>query len=100
MARNPAQLTCPGVRRVTPSQSKPDRITAMSSVFEAGRVCLPRQAPWLGPCEREFRAFPLGRNDDMLDAMAYALNAALKVLATPAMVYFGPYNGRCPREVV
>lgn len=90
----------PGVRGVKPSQSKPDRITAMSSAFEAGRVSLPRLAPWLGPFEREFRAFPLGRNDDMLDAMAYALNAALKVLATPDMVYSGPYTGRFPREVV
>ena len=36
----------------------------------------------------------------MLDAMAYALNAALKVLATPDMVYSGPYHGRFPREVV
>jgi predicted phage terminase large subunit-like protein len=85
---------------VKPSQSKPDRITAMSSAFEAGRVSLPRLVPWLGPFEREFRAFPLGRNDDMLDAMAYALNAALKVLATPDMVYSGPFNGRFPREVV
>jgi predicted phage terminase large subunit-like protein len=38
----------PCFRGVKPSQSKPDRIAAMSSAFEARHVSLPRQAPWLG----------------------------------------------------
>ena len=34
---------------------------------------LPREAPWLVPCENELFAFPDGRYDDQVDAIVQAL---------------------------
>lgn len=54
--------------------SKIDRIIAQSAKIEAQRVVLPKDAAWIGDFLTEYRAFPNGKNDDMLDALAYALN--------------------------
>jgi phage terminase large subunit-like protein len=37
--------------------------------FEAGRIVLPVEAPWLADFENELLAFPSGRYDDQVDAL-------------------------------
>ncbi len=52
---------------------KTARLMAQAARFEAGQVFLPREASWLGPYLGELLAFPLGRNDDQVDATSQAL---------------------------
>jgi predicted phage terminase large subunit-like protein len=62
-----------GVVPVNPDGGKEARAAAISGVVEAGNVHLPEGAPWVADLVEECAAFPRGRHDDMVDAMAYAL---------------------------
>ncbi len=42
--------------------------------FEAGRILLPNEAPWLAEFENELLAFPHGRYDDQVDALLLFLD--------------------------
>jgi hypothetical protein len=42
--------------------------------FEAGRILLPNEAPWLAEFEAELLAFPSGRYDDQVDALLQLLD--------------------------
>jgi hypothetical protein len=42
--------------------------------FEAGRVLLPLEAPWLADFESELLSFPSGRYDDQVDAFMLFLD--------------------------
>ncbi len=53
--------------------SKQSRADAVSPLFEAGRVYLPEQAPWLGDWIEEHVSFPRGAHDDCVDTTAIAL---------------------------
>jgi predicted phage terminase large subunit-like protein len=67
------QREIPGVVPVQPDGGKEARVAAVSGVIEAGNVHLPEGAPWLSDFVEECAAFPRGKNDDVPDAMAYAL---------------------------
>ena len=57
--------------------SNVDKITRMSRQqgrFEAGRILLPNEAPWLADFENELLAFPYGRYDDQVDALLLFLD--------------------------
>jgi predicted phage terminase large subunit-like protein len=41
--------------------------------FEASRILLPNEAPWLADFENELLAFPNGRCDDQVDALLLVL---------------------------
>ena len=56
-----------------PAGDKRMRAANRSSCIEAGRVWLPRAAPWLDAFEREVLAFPNGRHDDQVDSMVQFL---------------------------
>jgi phage terminase large subunit-like protein len=43
--------------------------------FEAGRVLLPAEAPWLADFESELLSFPNGRYDDQVDAFMLFLDS-------------------------
>jgi predicted phage terminase large subunit-like protein len=60
---------------VVPRSSKEARLDAVLPLFEAGRVRFPRQAPWLEMTFEELLRFPNASHDDIVDALAYALNA-------------------------
>lgn len=60
---------------VAPRSSKESRLDAVLPLFEAGRVQFPRQAPWLEATLEELLRFPNAAHDDIVDALAYALNA-------------------------
>lgn len=53
-----------------PEGDKISRMSGASQRIEAGDLILPRNAPWLGEFERELLAFPSGRHDDQVDALA------------------------------
>lgn len=71
----------PGLVAVsTGSDSKISRATAVSPYVEAGNVYLPEPsgARWIGAFIDELAAFPLGANDDQVDAFSQALNQLSK----------------------
>jgi len=58
-------------------RSKDDKETRMARQqgrFEAGRILLPNEAPWLAEFENELLAFPHGRYDDQVDALLLFLD--------------------------
>lgn len=58
---------------VVPKGSKESRIEAVTPIFEAGRVVLPKSAPWLDEWLREHLRFPGSAHDDQVDTTALAL---------------------------
>ncbi|PPB80351.1 putative phage terminase large subunit-like protein [Albidovulum inexpectatum] len=60
--------------RITPDRDKEIRFAAACAPVEEGKVCLPREAPWLAAFRRELQAFPRGRNDDQVDSFTQFLN--------------------------
>jgi predicted phage terminase large subunit-like protein len=53
--------------------SKVKRVADATPHLEAGRVKLPEWGPWTEDVLNEYVAFPLGRNDDEVDAMTQAV---------------------------
>ena len=70
------QLKYDGVYAIPykPEGSKADRMAVQSSIIEAGRVFIPRHAPWLEDFKTEVIQFPHGRYDDQMDALSQALD--------------------------
>lgn len=56
-----------------PGDDKTLRLFAQTAEFEAGRVLLPRAAPWLVEYVREITAFPGSKYDDQVDSTTQAL---------------------------
>jgi predicted phage terminase large subunit-like protein len=65
-----------GLLAVKPEGGKEARAAAVSPMIEAGNVYLPdpAQFPWVNEFIAECTAFPLGKNDDQVDAMTQGLN--------------------------
>ena len=57
-----------------PKGQKETRMAQHEGRFEAGRILLPREAPWLADFEAELLAFPSGRYDDQVDALLLFLD--------------------------
>ena len=64
-----------GIVPVNPSSSKLDRAQAVFPLVHAGNVFLPDPdlAPWIGDYVNEMASFPMGANDDQVDATTQAL---------------------------
>jgi predicted phage terminase large subunit-like protein len=58
---------------VKPHYDKAMRMAMQTPVIEAGRVYLPREAPWLNDYLHELAMFPKGKFDDQVDSTAQAL---------------------------
>jgi predicted phage terminase large subunit-like protein len=56
-----------------PDTDKTTRMSRQQGRFEAGRILLPNEAPWLADFENELLAFPNGRYDDQVDALLLVL---------------------------
>jgi predicted phage terminase large subunit-like protein len=63
--RQEANLNVLGIKVLA---DKMTRAAQQSAAFEAGRVLLPQDAPWLAEFEKELLAFPNGRYDDQVDS--------------------------------
>src|SRR6516162_2370125 len=57
-----------------PKEGNEIRLSRHQGRFEAGRIFLPAEAPWLADFERELLAFPNGRYDDQVDALLLFLD--------------------------
>lgn len=62
-------------------QDKMARARTIQGRMEQGKVFLPKDAEWLEKFMDELTAFPFGRNDDQVDALAYAGIMASEVSA-------------------
>lgn len=58
---------------IEPEGDKVSRMNGVSSLFEAGQVYLPHEAPWLLDYEAELFAFPLSTHDDQVDSTSQFL---------------------------
>ncbi|RAI43792.1 phage terminase large subunit [Rhodoplanes roseus] len=58
---------------IRPVGEKIQRFDAVTPHIEAGRVHLPKQAPWLAAFQRELLTFPAGAHDDQVDALSQLL---------------------------
>jgi predicted phage terminase large subunit-like protein len=56
------------------TDNKETRLSRHQGRFEAGRILLPVEAPWLADFENELLAFPSGRYDDQVDALMLFLD--------------------------
>lgn len=68
----------PGVVALDPQGGKVARAEATSPLWRAGNVWLPedKRAPWVGEFIEEHVTFPVGKNDDQVDAASQYLNFA------------------------
>jgi predicted phage terminase large subunit-like protein len=66
----------PGLIAVNPDGGKEARANAVEPLWAAGNVWLPDPeiAPWIHDLIEELVNFPMGANDDQVDAMSQALN--------------------------
>jgi predicted phage terminase large subunit-like protein len=73
----------PGIIGVRPEGSKQLRVDAVSPLFEAGNIWLPskRLAPWSDMVTHEFRNFPNGAHDDIVDSVSQYLAKAANRLS-------------------
>lgn len=62
------------VRPVKVDRDKMSRAHAVTPLVEAGKVILPKKAPWLEAFIDELAAFPFGSHDDQVDSVTQALN--------------------------
>jgi predicted phage terminase large subunit-like protein len=69
------------VRELTPDKDKVARALPLTVELEAGRLLLPRSAPWLEGLLAELFSFPAGTHDDQVDALAYGV--AVKYVGMP-----------------
>lgn len=59
---------------VMPDADKLSRLLRVTPMMEAGKVALPKNAPWLAALEEELFTFPDGAHDDQVDAISQYLN--------------------------
>ena len=82
-----------------PKEDKETRLSRHQGRFEAGRIFLPIEAPWLADFEHELLAFPNGRHDDQVDALLLFLDWLsqneydLEIpIVKPIIIYGEPWN--------
>ncbi|KAB2883317.1 MAG: phage terminase large subunit [Albidovulum sp.] len=61
-------------REIKPIQDKEVRFNAACAPIEAGKVVVPRSAPWLPGLRTELLGFPRARHDDQVDSVSQFLN--------------------------
>lgn len=64
----------PNVVPIKPDKSKVARASGAAPMIEAGNVFVPAQAHWLAFMLNQFATFPVGKNDDAVDAITQGLN--------------------------
>lgn len=83
----------PAMIPINPKTSKVARARAVAPQIEAGQVFLPRGKKFADELVEEAAAFPLGKNDDMVDAMSQALEHS-RHLKTTHLHEFGGSDDR------
>jgi predicted phage terminase large subunit-like protein len=75
------------VRWLNPDRNKIARAETAVAVTDAGRVYLPRNAPWLPEFLDEIVSFPVAANDDQVDVLAYAAAELARHTVSPRKVH-------------
>jgi predicted phage terminase large subunit-like protein len=70
-----AQATGLPIREVVPDKNKVARALPATARMEHGSVWFPARTAWMKDLEAELLAFPMGRHDDFVDTLAYAVLA-------------------------
>jgi len=83
---------------VTAKGSKISRVEGICGLLEAGKVLLPENAPWLTDLEDELLHFPVGRHDDIVDALVLALYKAQQ--HNSISIFTVGINGVSPMKVI
>lgn len=65
---------------INPIKDKVSRAHAASPAFEAGKIALPKNAPWLYDYRQELEEFPESEHDDQVDATTLYLVNMIKPL--------------------
>ena len=73
------------IKAIKPKGEKTMRMAVQTPMIEAGRVYIPRDAPWLADYTHELAMFPKGKHDDQVDSTSQAL--AYIGMPTPADVW-------------
>ncbi len=76
------------VEPIKPEGDKKTRLFAQASVFESGKVYLPRNAHWLNDFVHELTSFPSGKHDDQVDAISQALTFLRERLDEPGLIAY------------
>jgi len=84
------------VMRRTPRLEKQVRAATQSACFEAGRVLLPKSAPWIADYETELLGFPSAKFDDQVDSTTQFLEWAQE-RAAYQVPFVAPIWGRQAR---
>jgi predicted phage terminase large subunit-like protein len=66
------------VREMDASKDKITQAMPLSARMEAGDVLFRSNASWLEDLERELMTFPVGRNDDIVDALVLGVQALVQ----------------------
>ncbi|MFT7229064.1 MAG: putative phage terminase large subunit-like protein [Methylophilaceae bacterium] len=76
------------VKPIRPEGDKKTRLFAQASVFEAGKVYVPEQAPWLDNFIHKLTSFPSAKFDNQVDAMIQGLSYLREHLKEPGLLTF------------
>lgn len=71
------------IRELKPDFDKVSRAYAAGALAEAGKLYLPREAPWLSDWVSELVGFPNAAHDDCVDVTAYAAHLVNQQLMPP-----------------
>jgi predicted phage terminase large subunit-like protein len=77
---------------ITPQGDKVQRARRVTGICEAGRVSLPREAPWLHLFLDELGGFPKAAHDDIVDAFVHGLTRCWQ----PTLQLDEPESNRTP----
>jgi len=76
------------VQPIKPEGDKKTRLFAQASIFEAGKVYLPKDAFWLNDFVHELTSFPSAKHDDQVDAISQALTFLRERLDEPGLIRY------------
>lgn len=88
--RTPDYPTVPGPIARKAVTDKVSRVDGVTGMIEAGQLLLPPNAPWLSEFKAELLAFPSGRFDDQVDAIAHLLEWVRERHSLPVSMTVGP----------
>jgi len=78
------------LRWLNPDRNKFARAETANAIVDAGRVYLPRSAPWLPEFLDEVVSFPAAAHDDQVDVLSYACAELSKRAVAPRKVRHEP----------
>lgn len=83
------------VRPVNPTTDKLNRARPFAAAVECDRIAIPANAPWAHEALHEFRCFPSGRHDDIVDSTTQAYDYLQRsALPTPDRHNTRPHEPR------